>query len=65
MESRPEVMGKTRVLFNGPQPEDETTGVKELLEEGGDLRRKMRPLDSRPFHYPPNVFLLHNGVSSF
>lgn len=64
VESRPEVMGETGVLFKGQQPEDETTEVKELLEGGGDLRHKMRPLDSCPSHYPPNVFLLQNGVSS-
>lgn len=65
VKSRPEVMGETGVLFNSPQPEDETTEVKELLEEGDDLRHKMRPLDSCPFHYPPNVFLVQNGVSPF
>lgn len=65
VESRPEVMGETGVLFQGQQPEDETTEVKELLEKRDDLRYKMRPLDSCPSHYPSNVFLLQNGVSSF
>lgn len=64
-ESRPAVMRETGVLVKGQQPEGETAEVKELLEGGGDLRHKMRPLDSCPSHYPPNVFLLQNGVSIF
>lgn len=50
--SRPEVMRETGVLFKGQQPKDETTKVKEFLEEGDDPGPKMRPLDSP---YPPNA----------
>lgn len=45
--SRPEVRVR-RVQFEGQQPEDETPGVKEFLEEGDDPRPKVRPLDSCP-----------------
>lgn len=63
--SRPEVMRETGVLFKGQQPKDETTKVKEFLEEGDDPGPKMRSLDSCPLPLSPKCFIPQSGISSY